>query len=101
MDMAQLMELLNERRGDTSYEEFANQQLNMRGSTFWRYDKGQANIGIDGMRRMARWFFETGDAVILGAMAAYALNLNVDMDSLERIGTCILESAPTLEQSPS
>jgi len=100
VDMAQLMELLNERRAGMSYERFAQHKLGISGSTFWRYDQGEASIGVDALQKMAERFIEAGDTIIVGAMIAYALGIDVDMDRLNRIGKCLIDAAK-IEQAPS
>lgn len=89
--MASLMEFLNERRGDRSYEEFANAELGIYGSTLWRYDKGKADIGVKNLQKMSQAAVKNDDVVLLGAIIAYATGLDIELQALERLGSCLLQ----------
>lgn len=71
--MAELMKMIKERQGDLSTEEYAN-KMGIRQATLWRYYKSERNISIDIIRRLARFYRQQGDSVMLEALSAYALD---------------------------
>jgi hypothetical protein len=89
--MAGLMELLNQRRGNRSYEAFANRELGISGSTLWRYDQGKTDIGIDALHKITQNAVKNNDTILLGAIISYATGLSAEVNDLDRIGSCLLE----------
>lgn len=71
--MAELMKMIRERQGGLSTEEYAN-KMGIRQATLWRYYKSERSISIDVIRRLARFYRQQGDSVMLEALSAYALN---------------------------
>lgn len=88
--MTELMELLRQRQGKMSDEEYAN-KIGLRGSTLWRYYNGKTTIGTEALQKLASEFASKNDPVMLGALAAYALGLPSDASKLEELGTHLLE----------
>lgn len=84
--MAELMELLKDRQDEMSNEEFAN-KVGLRGSTLGRYYRGESIIGTTALQKLASEFVKRGDMIMLGALAAYALDLPTDTAKLEKVGT--------------
>lgn len=89
--MAQLMELLDKRRGDLPDEKFAVARLDISASTFSRYRRG-TKVGVEGIQKMLPVFIESNDAEMVGALAIYALGLEVPDNKLAEIGQIILNS---------
>lgn len=88
--MTELMELLKQRQGKMSDEEYAN-KIGLRGSTLWRYYNGKSTIGTEALQKLATEFANKNDTIMLGALAAYALGLPSNAAKLEELGTHLLE----------
>ena len=63
--MNELMELLRQRQGKMSDEEYAN-KIGLRGSTLWRYYNGKCTIGTEALQKLAVEFAKKNDKVMLG-----------------------------------
>jgi predicted transcriptional regulator len=77
MEMAELMELIKQRQGDMSIEEFAN-KMGTRAATLYRQYNGERQLGIDALRRYAAYFRDQGDDEMIHALKSYALGFESD-----------------------
>lgn len=72
MDVAELMKMIQKRQGDESNERYAY-NLNLTGSTLFRYYEGERRPNLDAIRKMAQYYQKIGDNEMLEALADYAL----------------------------
>lgn len=75
--MADLMDLIKQRQGAMSIEEFAN-KIGTRGATLSRQYAGERDLGIDVLRRYAAYFKQQNDREMLEALASYALGFDLE-----------------------
>ena len=86
--MEALMELLRDRQGKMSNEQFAN-MVGLRGATLGRCYRGESILGTSALQKFASEFVKRGDMVMLGALAAYALGISVETAKLEKVGVSL------------
>jgi transcriptional regulator with XRE-family HTH domain len=72
MKMTELMKMIRERQGGLSTEEYAN-KMGIRQATLWRYYNMERKISLDILQRLARFYREQGDSVMIEALSAYAI----------------------------
>jgi transcriptional regulator with XRE-family HTH domain len=77
--MAELMEMIKNRQGEMSIEEFAN-KMGTRSATLSRQYNGERNLGVDALRRYAAYFKQRNDVEMLKALASYALGFDLDIN---------------------
>ncbi len=87
--MAELIELLRDRQGKMSNEQFAN-MVGLRGATLGRCYRGESILGASALQKFASEFVKRGDMVMIGALAVYALGLSVDTARLEKVGVSLV-----------
>ena len=74
--MAQVARMIDERRGDTSYDDLAR-EIGMKTPTLFRYIKGDRNMNVDNIRKIAAWAKRKNDCELVKALAAYAVGFDV------------------------
>lgn len=72
MNVAELMEMISRRQGDLSNEKYAR-NLDVSGTTLFRWRKGERAPNLEAIRNMARFYKQQGDTEMLDALSAYAL----------------------------
>lgn len=70
--MAELMKMISCRQGELSNEKYAR-NLDVSGTTLFRWHKGERAPNLDAIRNMAKYYKQLGDAEMLDALASYAL----------------------------
>lgn len=75
MEMAELVEMIQDRQGKKSIEQYAN-EMGLRGATLFRFYKGQREISVSSLRKMAEYYRLQGDRTMVSALAAYALGFD-------------------------
>jgi hypothetical protein len=80
LNMATLMEMVETRRGDLSYEDYAH-RIGLKTSVLYKYVKeaGARDMSIPNLQKMARYYYEQGDKEMVEALASYATGLEVSL----------------------
>lgn len=91
--MSDVMELLEERQGQKSDEQFAN-EIGLRGSTLWRYKNRQSDINTKARELMIRYFSERQDSVMVGALLVYKTGSKFSRQELDELGRYFLQKRP-------
>ena len=76
--MANIPQMLEDRRGVMAIEDFAP-TIPMRISTYYRYRSGDRAIGVSNIRKVAAWAKRNDDRSLLKALIAYALGFDVNL----------------------
>lgn len=74
--MADVMEVIDSRRGEKSIEEFA-QEMGLTGSALYYYKKKQRGMRIDSLRKMASYFNKKGDLEAVLLLASFAVDVDL------------------------
>jgi len=76
--MAALMEMVEARRGDVSYEDYAH-RMGLKTSVLYKYvkERGKRDMSIPNLQKMARFYYQQGDNEMVEALASYAIGLHV------------------------
>lgn len=77
MEMAELMQLIKERQGETPNEVYAN-LMGIRGNTLHRYHIKDREIGLEALRKLFNFYRQQGDVEMLKALGAYAFKVQPD-----------------------
>jgi hypothetical protein len=88
LDMATVMGMVEQRRGDESYEDYAH-RMGLKMSVLYKYanqkdnksSKGIRDMSIPNLQKMARFYHEQGDQEMVEALASYAMGLQVKLSS--------------------
>lgn len=72
MNVAELVQMIEQRQGDVSNEKYAR-HFDVSGTTLFRWRKGERAPNIEAIRNMARFYKKQGDKEMLAALAEYAL----------------------------
>lgn len=72
MNVAELMEMISRRQGEMSNERYAR-NLDVSGTTLFRWRKGERAPNLETIRNMAKYYKQQGDTEMLDALSAYAL----------------------------
>jgi hypothetical protein len=80
LDMAILMEMVNARRGDKSFEDYAH-EMGLKTSVLYKYitEKGERDMSVPNLQKMAQYYHRIGDAEMVEALASYATGLKVTL----------------------
>lgn len=72
--MADLMRMIRQRQGEKSVEEYAN-MMGIRGATLFRYYNDEREISLEVVRKLAKFYSDSGDTEMVQALGSYALGL--------------------------
>lgn len=76
--MVTLMEMVEARRGDLSFEDYAR-ELGLKTSVLYKYVKEQGNrdMSLPNFKRIAQYYHKKGDTEMVDALVQYATGLDV------------------------
>jgi cation transport regulator ChaB len=83
LDMATVMKMVEDRRGDESYEDYAH-RMGLKMSVLYKYarqEKGKRDMSIPNLQKMAQFYHTQGDQEMIEALASYAIGLEVKLSS--------------------
>lgn len=83
METENVVTILNERRADLTYDDFAR-EIGIKTPTLFRLLTGRHGMGVDSIRYFARWAKRQRDIALINALASYALGFELNPDDLAR-----------------
>lgn len=100
LEMSDVLKLLELRQGDKSNEQYAN-EMGLRGTTLWRYKKGQSEINTATRKKLMEYYAARQDAEMVGALLVYKTGSQLSSSQLAEIGRYYLQSIkPVGKPSP-
>jgi len=72
MEMAELVEMIQDRQGKTSIESYAN-QIGIRGATLYRYYNKQRDMSLEVIRKLIQFYRQQGDTEMVDALKEFAV----------------------------
>jgi hypothetical protein len=91
VEMSDLLKLLELRQAGKSNEQYAN-EMGIRGSTLWRYKKGQTQINTVTREKLLAYFAARDDAEMVGALLVYKTGSSLSTNQLIKMGKYYLQS---------
>jgi len=75
MEMNDLVEMLKARQGDRSVEQYAH-ELGLTMSYLYLIYRGERNVNVDSIRKIAKYFRSQGDMEMIRALSEFAIGFD-------------------------